>query len=76
MMENMGIEDELIQRVRNMSLKKFIGASDLMPYMRDYYDYLKGRRRAKGKYDTASEAINDFRNNLKASLRDMGYDVK
>lgn len=76
MLRYMGIEEKLIKIVEDMELKKFIGSSDLMPYMRNYYDYLKGKKRAKDMFDSPSEAIQDFRENLIASLRDMGYDVK
>ena len=45
MMEQMGIPDNLINIVRSMSLSKFIGSSDMFPYMKDYYDYLKGYKK-------------------------------
>ena len=75
MMENMGIPEDIIKIVREMNLKKFIGASDMMPYMKDYYDYLKGRHKARGKYSSPADAINDFYQNLKSTLKDMGYNV-
>ena len=71
MMENMGIEDELIEIIRNMSLRKFIGSSDILPYMRDYYSWLKGRKIENWKDKNAGDVISDFRDNLIASLKEL-----
>lgn len=75
MMESMGIPEEVIKTVRNMNLRKFVGASDMFPRMKDYYDYLKGKYKARDRYSSPADAINDFYYNLKATLKDMGYNI-
>ena len=71
MMRNMGIEDVLINIVEKMPLSKFIGSSDILPYMRDYYDWLKGRKAKNWNDKHISDVISDFRNNLIASLKEL-----
>lgn len=76
MMENMGVPQELINKVKKMTLKEFIGKSDMLPKMSTYYDYLKAIKKSHAgvSWDDAPDAVDDFVNNLNDSLGDLGYE--